>query len=194
MASAFAHAAAALALGTAFRKPEGPARFWIVGAAAAVVPDLDFIGYRLGVPYESVFGHRGATHSLLFAAILATALLLLFRGEQWERARGKLWLFLFLATASHGVLDAMTDGGGGIAFFAPFDNTRYRFPWHPIEVSPMSISRFFTARGVKILASELVWVGIPAALFALAAISIRSRRGRVGQKPPRPRRGALNTS
>jgi inner membrane protein len=178
MASAFAHAVTALALGTAFRKPVGPARFWIAGAACAIVPDLDAIGYRLGVPYESVFGHRGATHSLVFAAILAAGMLLLFRGEEWQRQRGRLWVFLFLATASHGVLDAMTDGGGGIAFFTPFDNGRYVFPWHPIEVSPMSIRRFFTARGARILANELVWVWTPAALFALAMISLRSGRGR----------------
>ena len=45
-------------------------------------------------------------------------------------------MFLFLAIASHGLLDAFTDGGLGVAFFAPFDSTRYFFPVTPIEVSP----------------------------------------------------------
>src|SRR5215218_8689402 len=79
MASAFTHAIAGLAIGTAFRRPGLPARFWILGAAGATIPDLDGVGFWLGVPYESVFGHRGFTHSLLFAALLATAGLLAFR-------------------------------------------------------------------------------------------------------------------
>jgi hypothetical protein len=35
---------------------------------------------------------------------------------------------LFLATAGHGLLDAMTNGGLGLAFFSPFDNHRYFLP------------------------------------------------------------------
>src|SRR6185369_2088213 len=169
MASAFTHAAAALAIGTAFRRVGPPARFWIVGAACAALSDLDAIGYQLGVPYDSVFGHRGITHSILFAALLAAAALLLFRDDRWRDERRALWLFLFLATVSHGILDAMTSGGLGVAFFAPFDDSRYFFPWRPIEVSPLSIRRFFTARGLSIMSSELVWVWAPAALFALCA-------------------------
>jgi inner membrane protein len=177
MASAFTHAAAALALGTAFRKPGPPARFWVLGAAFAAAPDLDAIGYWLGVPYESGFGHRGFSHSLFFAALLASVGLLAFRDDAGPSVdRGRTWLFLFLATASHGVLDALTTGGGGVAFFAPFLDERYRFPWRPIVVSPMSIRRFFTERGVRVLASELVWVWIPAGAFALAAIALRRRK------------------
>jgi inner membrane protein len=177
MASAFTHAAAALALGTAFRLPGRPWRFWIAGAACAALPDLDSIGYYLGVPYESAFGHRGFSHSLLFAALLATALVAFMRDERLGDGR-RVWIFLFLATASHGVLDAFTDGGGGVAFFAPFDNTRHFMPWRPIEVSPMSVRRFFTARGVTVIANELVLVWLPAALFAIVATAIR-RRGRL---------------
>ncbi len=173
MASAFTHAAAALALGTAFRNPGPPARFWLLGAAFAVAPDLDAIGYWMGVPYDSEFGHRGVSHSLFFAALLASVGLLAFRGE--TAPRGRTWLFLFLATASHGVLDALTTGGGGVAFFAPFDHERYRFPWRPIVVSPMSIRRFFTERGARVLASELLWIWIPATAFAVTAVTLRRR-------------------
>src|SRR5262245_60821255 len=175
MASAFTHAAAALALGTAFRDPSPPVRYWVVGAACAVIPDLDAIGYYLGVPYESVLGHRGIPHSLFFAALLATAELSLFLDDA-SRERSSLWLFFFLATTSHGILDAMTTGGGGIAFFAPFENGRYFLPWQVIQVSPLSIRRFFTARGARVLASELVWVWTPAALLALACMFLRRMR------------------
>jgi len=182
MASAFTHAAAALALGTAFRDPGKPARFWMLGAACAVIPDLDVIGYYLGVPYGSVFGHRGITHSVFFAALLATAALGLAREEQ-PRERRRAWMFFFLATCSHGVLDAITTGGGGIAFFAPFDNNRYALPWELIEVSPMSIRRFFTARGMRVIASEFVWVWIPAALFV--CVAMLSRRAITQERPQR---------
>jgi len=174
MASAFTHAAAALALGTAFRNPGPPARFWILGAAFAVVPDLDGIGFWLGVPYESAFGHRGFSHSIAFAALLASVGLLAFRDDPVPRPR--TWLFLFLATASHGILDAMTSGGGGVAFFVPFHDERYFFPWRPILVSPMSVRRFFSERGVRILASEIVCVWIPAATFAVIVLALRNRR------------------
>jgi len=62
------------------------------------------------------------------------------------------------AIASHGVLDAMTNGGLGLAFFAPFDNTRYFFPFRPIEVSPLSVDAFFSASGAAILTNEFLWI------------------------------------
>ena len=115
------HAVVALGLGPAFRGTGWPARVWWAGALCAMVPDADVLGFYLGVPVGSLLGHRGITHSLAFAATLSAvvARLLVPRGT-----RLRLWLYLCLATASHGVLDAMTDGGIGVAFFAPFDAAR----------------------------------------------------------------------
>jgi inner membrane protein len=53
------------------------------------------------------------------------------------------------------VLDAMTNGGLGVAFFAPFDTTRYFFPWRPITVSPIGVGSFFTHRGALVVLSEI---------------------------------------
>ena len=190
MASAFTHAAAALALGTAFSRPGGPARFWALGALCAALPDVDVVAFRalpdvdvvafrFGVPYAHVLGHRGLTHSLLFAALLAAAVVATaFRGAEWRGARGQLWTFFFLATASHGVLDAMTSGGRGGAFFAPLDDTRYFLPWRPILVSPIGVRRFFQGRGLAVLASELRWVWLPAGAFAMCALALRARVAR----------------
>jgi inner membrane protein len=183
VASAFTHAIAGLAIGTAFRGRETPARFWVLGAAFAALPDLDGIGYWLGVPYDSTFGHRGFSHSLAFAAILGAIGLLAFRDRAFDGARTRVWAYLFLATASHGVLDAMTSGGGGVAFFAPFVNERYFFPWRPILVSPMSVRRFFSERGARILASEFVYVWIPAALFVLGVRLLEAGQTRFGSFP-----------
>lgn len=175
MASAFTHAVAGLAIGTAFRRPEQSGRFWLLGAIGATIPDLDGVGFWLGVPYQSVFGHRGFTHSLIFAALFASAALLAFDRLEGA-ARTRVWSYLFLATASHGVLDAMTSGGGGVAFFAPIVNTRYFLPWRPILVSPMRPSHFFTARGLAIIANEFMWVWIPSALLAIVMAVLRQRR------------------
>jgi inner membrane protein len=179
MATAFTHAAAALALGTAFRRPGPPLRFWVAGAACAMAPDLDIIGLPFGVPWGHVLGHRGITHSLAFAAVLALAVVgVAFRGPAWNEHRALARLFLFVATASHGVLDAMTDGGSGVAFWAPFDDDRYFLPWRPILVSPIG-RRFFTARGLDVLEGELLLVWLPAAVFAALCVWARRRAGDV---------------
>ncbi|WBX74857.1 hypothetical protein PG913_00110 [Tenacibaculum pacificus] len=72
-----------------------------------------------------------------------------------------------MCTASHAVLDALTTGGLGVAFFSPFDTTRYFFPWRPIKVSPIGVERFFGERGIKVLKSEFLWIGIPSVLYVL---------------------------
>jgi inner membrane protein len=170
MASAFSHAAVGLALGTAFWRPGVPARFWVLGAAVAALPDLDSLGFRFGIAYGDVLGHRGLTHSLAFAVVLALVVAFAaFPSGGTPVARGQLWLYFFLATASHGVLDALTNGGMGVAFFAPFHNERYFFPVTPVEVSPISMRAFFTVRGARVLTSELIWIWLPT-LAATAAI------------------------
>ena len=167
MPSAFTHAAVGLALAPAFSWPGAPRRLWLAGALAAAAPDLDVLGFPLGIAYDAPLGHRGFTHSLVFAALLASLVVFALRQR-------RAWLYLFVATASHGLLDMATDGGLGIALFAPFTEARYFFPFRPIAVSPLGAHAFFSARGVAVLASELVWVWIPAAAFA--AISSRARR------------------
>jgi len=178
MASVFSHAVAALGIGACFYRPGLPKRVWVVGAICSVVPDLDVIGFRLGVHYDDFWGHRGFTHSILFAALLAAAVVLLsFRQVIPGLSRFALWSYFFLATASHGILDAMTDGGLGVAFFSPFNNTRYFLPWRPIRVSPIGVARFFGHRGLEVVQSELLWIWIPAALLVAAAWIIRRRTG-----------------
>jgi inner membrane protein len=176
MATVFTHAAAALALGTAFRRLDPPRRFWVAGAACAMAPDLDVIGLSFGVPWGHLLGHRGLTHSVAFAAVLAAVVVWgAFRGSAWNGRRGLVWLFLFVATASHGVLDAMTNGGSGVAFWAPFDDARYFLPWRPIPVSPIGRG-FFSARGAAVLEAEVRLVWVPAAAFALLCGWVLRRR------------------
>lgn len=174
MASIFSHAVAALGIGACFYTPRIPKRVWAIGALCSVVPDLDVIGFHYGVHYGDFWGHRGFTHSIVFAALVAAvALIAAFRRGLPSIGRFSLWIYFFLAAASHGLLDAMTDGGLGVAFFSPFDNRRYFLPWTPIRVSPIGIERFFTARGLAVLRTELLWIWLPAALLAISAWIIR---------------------
>jgi inner membrane protein len=172
MASAFGHAVMGTTLGSFQTRARRTPVFLAVMAAVSILPDIDVIGFRLGVPYASAFGHRGFTHSLLFAICVAGALRLGTKCS-WATA-----LLLFLSTASHGILDAFTDGGLGVGFFIPFSERRYFFPFRPIRVSPISFSSFFTGRASAILLSELTWIGGACALLLLgkgAATLVRSR-------------------
>lgn len=173
MASLISHAVAALGIGAAFYKPDLPRRAWVLGAACSILPDADVVGFHFGVRYGDFWGHRGFTHSLLFAVILATLVVLLAFRNIAPRERALLWFYFFLATASHGFLDAMTGGGLGVAFFSPFDTARYFLPWRPILVSPIGIARFFSPRGLAVLRSEIVWVWLPSVLLAFCAFLLR---------------------
>jgi inner membrane protein len=180
MPSAFTHAAVGLALAPAFWRPGAPRRLWLCGALAAAAPDLDVLGLAAGVDYGAPLGHRGFSHSLVFAALLAAALVPVAARAGPGFSRGRAWLYLFLATASHGLLDMATDGGLGVALFAPFSAARLFFPFRPIAVSPLGVHAFFSARGAAVLKSEALWIWAPAAVFALVSSMARSRPNRPG--------------
>jgi inner membrane protein len=135
----------------------------ISGAICSIVPDFDVIGFSFGIDYSDMLGHRGLTHSILFALVLA-ALLTIILARHDRRARLPVFLFLFLSTLSHAILDAMTNGGLGVALFAPFDEARYFLPWRPIVVSPIGVDRFFSEWGLRVIWSELLWIWIPSAI------------------------------
>jgi len=135
----------------------------VAGALASVVPDLDVITFLLGIPYASEWGHRGFTHSIAFGLFLGLLCLPLAR---WLQATK--WLavsFISLSAMSHGVLDAATDGGLGIAFFWPVLDTRYFLPWQIVEVSPIGVSGFFTQRGLTVIFSEAQTIWLMAAVL-----------------------------
>lgn len=166
MASAFGHAVAAVALGTSYPKRMVNWKFWMLGIACSILPDADVISFKFGIAYEDFWGHRGFLHSLLFALITGLLVTFLFFRKNRTRVQVIGYVFFFsLCTASHDILDAMTTGGLGVAFFSPWDDARYFFPWRPIKVSPLGISNFFSEWGKNVLLSELIWVGIPCALY-----------------------------
>ena len=129
----------------------------VLAVFSTVLPDFDVISFKLGIAYEAPLGHRGFTHSILFAVLWA--LFLMFRIGKQNKL---VWfLVIFLSTISHGILDAMTSGGRGVGFFIPFDNTRFFFPFRGILVSPLGISNFFSEWGIKVLFSEFKYIVVP---------------------------------
>lgn len=133
MASPWAHAIAGAAAGALYQAPPHRRRLITLAAICAVVPDLDLIGWPLGISTFALLGHRGLTHSLAFAVVLGgiAAWILLRDGSARERVAGAA--ALIVATGTHSVLDALTTySPTGPAFWAPFSNERYRFPWQPL--------------------------------------------------------------
>lgn len=130
--------------------------FWYTTLVVSMLPDADVLLMRW-IPYENTFGHRGFSHSLLFALLVALVAALACRKMAAAFPAGLVGLLCyFLAVAvSHGVFDALTDGGLGIGFFAPFSNRRFFFPWHPISVSPLGRG-FFSVEGMTVLGIELL--------------------------------------
>jgi len=184
MPSVITHAVVGFALAArarGFRDLNRKAILWVC-AVLAMLPDADTIGFHLSVQYNSLFGHRGFTHSLFFAALeaLAAAWLLQRRRAGGWPAFGRVFLLVFLAVASHGFFDAMTDGGEGVAFFAPFSNHRYFFFYRPIMVSPIGVGAFLGWRGALILADEFLIVVLPltAVLFSPELLA-RAKKNRV---------------
>jgi inner membrane protein len=134
-----------------------------VWSALAMLPDLDVIGFALGVQYGDPWGHRGAAHSLLMAAALSIALTAIARRRSLPL--GRTALFTVVVLASHGLLDTMTDGGLGCALLWPFSLTRYVAPWRPIPVAPIGLD-FLSPYGAIVSATELPLFG-PLFVYAL---------------------------
>ena len=166
------HAVVGMSLGTlapfARRWP-----FWVASAVLPVLPDLDVLGLPFGVRFLSMWGHRGITHSL-FGALVIGALTAALTRRTLGVPLIPLALYFAAVTASHGVLDALTNGGPGVAFFAPFDGTRYFLPWRPIPVSPLA-TNFFSEWGWRVFRAELLLLWVPSLVIAALAYAMRRR-------------------
>jgi inner membrane protein len=118
----------------------------IAFSALSLLPDADVIAFVFRIPYSAPFGHRGATHSFAFAALCGLVAWLLTRN------RNLAWL-AGLTVATHPLLDALTDGGLGVALFFPFTNARYFFPWQPLPVAPIG-QGMLSPRGLYVVLFE----------------------------------------
>jgi len=178
MPTPFAHVWIAVAISPFFTKKSSLVKLLFLGALCSIVPDADVIAFDFGIPYEHLFGHRGFTHSISFSALFSLLILLLFYRNSF--ANRKIWLplftYFFLCTLSHALFDAMTNGGKGVALFAPFYNERIFLPWRPIRVAPLSWEGLMSDWGKKVLISEFKVVWVPCILFWLGVLGFKRLR------------------
>ena len=175
MPTIISHPAVPISLACLAGRKHAPLLLLAAGIAGSVLPDADVLGLRLGIPYADLFGHRGFSHSFVFAFLIAS---LGAAAHRQLKARATIaFAFLFLSIASHGFLDAATDGGLGVAFFSPFSDHRYFFDWRPIAVSPLATSRIFSSRLATVLASEFKWVWLPFLSIACVGLIFRKFAG-----------------
>jgi inner membrane protein len=180
MPTILAHTAVPLALGLGLGTRGVSPRLLVAGVAASMAPDLDAIGLHLGIAYSDTAGHRGLTHSLAFAVLLA--LLAAAAAGPLRTTRRRAFAFVLASAASHGLLDMMTTGGLGVAWWWPLSDARHFLPWRPIRVSPLTLQRLFGPVGRAVMVSELWFVWLPAALACgtcwLARMMLQRRKAR----------------
>ena len=171
MPTVLTHPAVPIALAVGLGSDVIPRKLLVAGIVASVLPDLDVLAFRLGIPYGADFGHRGFSHSVMAALIVAVIGAFFFR--RTGRTPLVPFLFLFVAMVSHGVLDAFTNGGLGIAFLWPWSDERFFAPVRVIDVASIGVSRFLSHRGLVVMRSEIVWVWLP--LLGSAAVAATFR-------------------
>ena len=156
-------AAASKAYRTGQRTIWSPIAAALLWSGLSLLPDVDVIGFPLGIRYADPWGHRGATHSLVFALAVAVIVSLIARAARLPARRTAL--FAAAVVASHSLLDTMTDGGLGCALLWPFSDERFFARWRPIPVAPIGPA-FLSARGLRIAATELAAMS-PFLIYAL---------------------------
>jgi membrane-bound metal-dependent hydrolase YbcI (DUF457 family) len=116
--------------------PDSAPRGWravVIVGAFAWLPDIDIaFGWMLG---DGGIFHRGITHSILFAALLATLGMLAW--AWWRRSKHAVSVDtaagLFVACMVHPLLDIAMGCGPGVPLLAPFFS---RGVLSPVQVVP----------------------------------------------------------
>ncbi len=171
MPTALTHAVAGLGIGALVAPGQAPWPYHVLTLGLGMLPDLDVLAFSLGIPYRAALGHRGLSHSLLLAGFVSL-LVAVPAGLALAVPWWWLWPGFFGALVSHTLLDALTDGGLGVALFWPLSGRRYFFPWRPIRVSPIGLAAF-SRWGMRALASELRWVWLPLVLALAVRVLVQ---------------------
>ncbi len=161
MPTVITHAAVPLCLGLGLGTNVIPPRLLFAGIVLAMLPDADVLAFKFGVAYGNIFGHRGFTHSLLFALGGADTL----RAGRPTMVQGQpdalLAVFNRVAAVAqpagfdHHRREKASAGCG------PRSDERFFAPWQVIKVAPFALSRYATPYGHEVIISELLWVWLP---------------------------------
>ena len=157
--------------------PEQRRRFYVLAALTALLADLDVVVFVLFRPL-GMTPHRGASHSLLVAAV--GALLLTFLSVRFfSFSKVRLFGCIFLAYCSHLILDYLMGSGPEIHFFWPLSDQGYL---SPIKLVPTAYYGLSTEALMDVLLYWKTYVGIALEIFIfvpllyLPTAKIRSQR------------------
>jgi inner membrane protein len=154
----------------------------VVGAVAAMLPDLDFLYISSRIDY--LREHRGWTHSFLVMPFLALAVALVAKLFARRARLPVLWAFAAVGVTSHILFDWITSFG--TMFWTPLSRARHSLDWvfilDPWFTGIVLIAllfalrggpraRRFTAAGSVLL---ILYIGFCAAMHARALAVWRS--------------------
>jgi len=99
----------------------------VIGAVAQSIPDIDFLAAFWLSPSENLLAHRGITHSIIFALLIAP--LLAFLATKWSKTKSVSWrswvIFIVLQLSIHLIIDSFN--AYGIGWFEPFSHLRFSY-------------------------------------------------------------------
>lgn len=181
MPTIFSHAITAIPISLGLVDKINKRKIIVLSIIFSILPDLDGIGFQFGIKYNSLFGHRGFSHSLLF--IIITAILFAFFISPKIKLKSKnstiLFLNFFTIGALHVLLDSMTNGGLGVALFSPISNQRFFLPWRPIEVSAILPQYFFQLDGLSVIKFELLYLILPSIILSLVIVFFKNKKSKL---------------
>ena len=169
--ASIAHLATGALLGAVYARATGtrPIPAMAGFAALALAPDLDLFTMGLVDP-ETALDHRVATHAFPTAAFAGCCAALAIGRRPSTLVTGVL---VFLALASHGLLDGMTRMGKGTVLWWPFDSVRRAFAWQPIP-GAASFQEYFGWGGIPLIMQEaLIFLPIMGATALLLRVRPR---------------------
>lgn len=147
-------------------------------AVVSCAADLDLVFLFADDGSNTVWGHRGFTHSLLAGALLALAFAVVAR--RWGARPARAWTIAFLVHGTHLLLDSMNVGTLGVPWLWPFSSAYYRLPWRPIP-AVISAREFLSWRGLPVLLAELV-IFSPAFVYGVWGMLGGRRRAAGGRR------------
>lgn len=180
MPSVLSHIAVPIAGRVALGRSFVPPSLLLAGVVLSALPDADVVLLRMGVPYDSPLGHRGASHSIAFALVVSALAAWVVKAQTGGRILGA-WCYLFVCAISHPLLDTCTNAGHGAALLWPLSDARFFAPFRPIEASPLSLRRFFGEPGLRVILSEMLWVWLPVLVVAATWRFCGGRHGLPGR-------------
>ncbi len=160
----------------------------ILGTAAAMIPDLDFLFFSNRLDY--LRDHRGWTHSFLVLPFLALAIALSAKLFLRQARVLTLWVFAVVSLASHILFDWITSFG--TMFWTPISRTRYSLDWvfildpifTSIGLASMVLAVVFRRHGRRIAAAGAVALLVYLCFCAILHARALANWKRMDQPPP----------